>query len=214
MVHDVISDPSQATAQIGKSVVAAFDFDVTMTTRDTFLPFLYRVFGKKRVRGVFLKLAADAVLVGLGLSTRDRFKEKIVRALFLGESIERISDAGRMHAEEIIGWIRPQALTRIQWHRDQGHRLVMVSASLGLYLEPLTEKLGFDDLLCTNPSRNHLVFDGGLEGKNCRGPEKVSKLTALLGPLSSIELYAYGDSAGDREMLEVADYPNYRAFEV
>lgn len=89
----------------------------------------------------------------------------------------------------------------------------MVSASLDLYLEPTAAALGFDDLLCTSPSANHLVFDGGLAGKNCRGPEKVSRLRNLLGNLADFEIYAYGDSAGDRELLEKADHAYFRVFE-
>ncbi len=195
-----------------KPIVAAFDFDVTLTTRDTFLPFLNRAFGRTRVQLAFMKLAPEAIKVILGLSDRDRFKEEIVRALFLGESVERLRMEGRNHAAEIIGWIRPKARARIEWHRNQGHRLVMVSASLGLYLQPVSDALGFDDLLCTNPSTNHLVFDGGLQGGNCRGAEKVARLQALLGDLTAVELHAYGDSQGDREMLEIANHPNFRLF--
>ena len=102
---------------------------------------------------------------------------------------------------------------RIAWHKERGHRLVMVSASLDLYLEPISHELGFDDLLCTRPSKNHRVFNGSLDGKNCRAQEKVVKLKELLGDLSSVELHAYGDSVGDKEMLEAASYPHWRPFE-
>lgn len=196
-----------------RSVIAAFDFDVTMTTRDAFVPFLYRAFGKRKVRLACIKLAPEAIKVVFGITSRDRFKERIIRELFFGESVDRLREVGRVHALEILGWIRPTARDRVEWHRRQKHRLVMVSASLGLYLEHVVTELGFDDLLCTNPSINHLVFDGGLVGRNCRGPEKVARLQALLGNISAYELYAYGDSAGDSEMLEVANHPNYRVFE-
>jgi hypothetical protein len=83
---------------------------------------------------------------------------------------------------------------------------------MDLYLEPVARQLGFDDLLCTRASGNRLVFDGGLHGGNCRGPEKVVRLQNLLGPLDTYELYAYGDSDGDKEMLEAANHSFYRAF--
>ena len=197
----------------GRPVVAAFDFDITMTTRDTFVPFLESTFGRSRVRLAFLRLTPEALKVAACLSDRDRFKEKIVEALFLGESVERLRDAGKAHAAAIEVLFRPAALRRVEWHRERGHRIVMVSASLDLYLTPVAEKLGFDDLLCTTLARRHLVFDGKLAGPNCRGAEKVRRLESLLGDLSGVELHAYGDSAGDREMLAVADHPHYRAFE-
>lgn len=194
-------------------VVAAFDFDVTITTKDTFVPFLTRAFGRDRVRMAFLRLAPEAAKVLFGLSDRDRFKELLVRALFTGESVERLREAGREYSAEILNWVRPAARQRINWHKGRGDRLVMVSASLDLYLEPVADALGFNDLLCTSPSVNHKVFDGGLSGKNCRGAEKVNRLTHLLGSLSEYELHAYGDSAGDCEMLAAANHPHLRVFE-
>lgn len=203
-----------SSQQPSRPVVAAFDFDVTMTTRDTFLPFLYRAFGRPRVWVALAGLAPEAVKVVLKRSDRDRFKEKIVRSLFTGQSVANLAEAGRQHAEEILGWVRPAALAGLQQHKSQGHRVVMVSASLALYLRPVAARLGFDDLLCTElSSANHLVFDGELAGKNCRGPEKVARLEQLLGSLQDLELHAYGDSAGDKEMLERADHPNFRVFE-
>ena len=201
------------SSEKARKVVAAFDFDVTITTRDTFVPFLNRAFGRERVRMAFLRLAPEAAKVVVGLSDRDRFKDRLVRALFLGDSVLRLREAGREHAHEILHWVRPAARQKIDWHKARGDRLVMVSASLDLYLEPVAAALGFDDLLCTSPSVGHMVFDGGLVGKNCRGPEKVTRLRRLLGHPSEYELHAYGDSAGDREMLDVADHPNYRVFE-
>lgn len=197
----------------GKPVVAAFDFDGTITTRDTFVPFIFRAFGKPRVLWVFFTLSLDAIKVALGLSSRDKLKARVIGALFHGDRNERLLKLGREHAVHVETWFRPKALARIEWHREAGHRLVMVSASLNVYLEPVAKKLGFNDLLCTELSDEQLFSDGRFTGKNCRGPEKIKRLESLLGNLSDYELYAYGDSAGDREMLAVANHPYYRAFE-
>lgn len=205
-----MSDQSDAAARV---TVAAFDFDVTITTKDTFVPFLILAFGMWPTFLAFTKLAFDGLLVLIRLSSRDQFKEKIVRKLFEGESVERLAEVGRVHAKAIRSLVRPMAEQRIAWHKTRGHRLVMVSASLSLYLEPIARELGFDDLLCTRLSHNNGVFDGSLEGKNCRALEKIIKLKTLLGGLSGVELHAYGDSAGDREMLEAANHPHWRAFE-
>lgn len=196
-----------------RPAVAAFDFDVTITTRDTFVPFLYRAFGQNKVRKAFLRLAPVAAKVALGLSTRDVFKAKLIHELFPGESLERLRTVGQEHALDILKWVRPAALQRIAWHKQRNDRLVMVSASLDIYLEPVATALGFDDLLCTRPSLRHDIFDGGMNGKNCRGAEKVARLQNLLGNLSLVDTYAYGDSAGDKEMLQIALHPFYRAFE-
>ncbi|AFL74822.1 HAD-IB family hydrolase [Thiocystis violascens] len=196
-----------------KPVVAAFDFDGTITTRDTFVPFLALAFGRVRVGLAFASLAGEALKVVLKRSDRDRFKARIIGRLFPGHSVPSLRRVGDAHARAVEALFRPAALERIAWHRSQGHRLVMVSASLDLYLEPVAARLGFDDLLCTRPAGDPLLFDGGMDGANCRGAEKVRRLEGLLGDLTQYELHAYGDSAGDREMLEVADVAYYRPFE-
>lgn len=204
---------TEENQQSHRAVVAAFDFDVTITTEDTFAPFLVRAFGRWHTYKAFTQLALDGLLVWCKLSSRDQFKEKIVHKLFVGKPVAPLKEVGRLHAEAIKQLVRPEAEKRIAWHKAQGHRLVMVSASLELYLEPIAKELGFDDLLCTRLSQNDTQFTGLLEGKNCRAQEKVNKLATLLGDLSAIELYIYGDSAGDKEMLEIADHPFLRAFE-
>lgn len=196
-----------------KPVVAAFDFDVTITTKDTFVPFLYWAFGKAKVYKAFIKLLPEAVKVGLKISNRDNFKEKIVAALFTNQPVKHLKIIGAGYASSFTPLIRPRAQERIKWHKEQGHRLVMVSASLNLYLEKAAKDLGFDELLCTTLEEKDELFSGKLQGANCRCQEKVNRLQTLLGDLSQYELYAYGDSVGDEQLLKVADHAGYRVFE-
>lgn len=196
-----------------KIVVAAFDFDVTITKKDTFVPFLYWVFGRKTVYKAFIKLLPEAIKVACKRSDRDKFKEKIIAALFTNQPIKPLKIMGAGYASAFTPLIRLKARERIKWHKEQGHRLIMVSASLNLYLEKAAKDLGFDELLCTELEENEELFTGRLKGKNCRCQEKVNKLEALLGDLSQYELYAYGDSDGDKQMLAVANHPNFRVFE-
>ncbi len=204
--------PNPSLTPSSKSTVAAFDFDVTITTKDTFVPFLFRSFGRPRVLLAFSRLTLEAIKVLTGHSNRDQFKGKIIGLLFDGESLQRMSSVGAEHAGAVECLIRPAALRRIAWHKERGHRLVMVSASLDFYLGPVAKTLGFDDLLCTRVSRDGATLNRSIDGANCRGPEKVARLVALLGDRSAYELHAYGDSAGDHEMLAMADHPHYRAF--
>jgi phosphoserine phosphatase len=85
---------------------------------------------------VLFSLGWEGVKVKVGLSTRDQFKDLLVGKLFPNESFARLQNIGREHALKIRDWCRLGALERIQWHKQQGHRLVMVSASLDLYLQP------------------------------------------------------------------------------
>lgn len=193
-------------------VVAAFDFDGTITTKDTFLPFLVRAFGRLKVALALLSLAIPGCIVWTGKSTRDHFKALLIGKLFPGASVQYLEEVGRQHASQIASLYRPTAIDRINWHRQQGHHLVIVSASLNFYLEPIARQLGFDDLLCTEVASVQGTCTGEMKGENCRAEGKVRKLQALLGPLDQYELYAYGDSEGDAEMLAVSNHPALMLF--
>jgi phosphatidylglycerophosphatase C len=98
-------------------------------------------------------------------------------------------------------------LDRLRHHRDEGHEIVVVSASLDVYLRPLVPRLGVDHVIaCTLEADPRSVLTGELVGGNVRGPEKVRRLDAWLGD-DAVELWAYGDSSGDDELLARADHP-------
>jgi phosphatidylglycerophosphatase C len=188
--------------------IAAFDFDGTLARRDTLVPFLRRVRGTPRV----LVAAARAAL-----RTRDRDTLKVgtVGHLFRGVPADDLDEMGRAYVPILVDLLRPEMVERVRWHQDEGHAVVIVSASLGAYLRPLAEHLGMDAALAVE-----LVTgaDGHLTGRvvgelNTRGPEKVARLEAWaaqrFGPGTRFELWAYGDSSGDDELLALADHPTW-----
>ncbi|MBV5307923.1 HAD-IB family hydrolase [Chromatium okenii] len=196
-----------------KPVLAAFDFDGTISIHDTFLPFLFRACGKMRVAVALARLSGEAVRVGLRRSNRDQFKQRLLMQLLAGDSVARLQQIGAEHAAQVLATqLRPAALARIAWHRERGHQLIMVSASLDFYLEKIAAALGFNQLLCTRVAAIDDRCIGGIIGMNCRGAEKVRQLQFLCGDLTNSVLYAYGDSAGDQELLAAADFPHYRPF--
>ncbi len=189
--------------------VAAFDFDGTISYRDSLVPFLFFRFGWfKTLLGLGLLAPLLALDVALGRD-RQTMKERVLTYFFKGMPLNEVTeDAHRFAKESLPSQIRPEALQRIKWHNDQGHRCILVSASMNLYLIPWAHSVGINEVLSSElavNSENRLT--GYLKGKNCRGAEKTRRLDELLGPKDQYILYAYGDSKGDKEMLALADFP-------
>jgi len=200
-----------------RRVVAAFDFDGTITDRDTLVPFLVLAFGRARVAAAFAALAFTGMGYLLRRVTIDEFKRRVLMRLVAGVPTQRLRALGPVHARAIEEWMRPAALHRIAWHRSKGHELVLVSSTLDVYLTPVGLALGFDQVLCTRlqaraDAAGIRRFTGALEGADCTGAEKLRRLTAWLGTRDGVELHAYGDSAGDRDLLAAADTAHYRPF--
>lgn len=141
---------------------------------------------------------------------RDRLKDVVCTA-FRGMDAAALDAEGERLARVIEQrWLRPDTVSRLQRHRELGHRVVLVSASFEQYLVPFGQSLGVDGVVCTRLERNEQgLMTGRLDGANCRGPEKVRRLERWLADtgLTDATLWAYGDSAGDDELLARADHP-------
>ena len=193
----------------GADGVAAFDVDGTLTHRDCVVPFLVRVGGWG---GIAAALGQRAIRSATLLARRDSdcLKAIVVSGVLRGRHVDEIEQIGETFADEVHDtWLRPDTVARLRWHQRSGHRVVLVSASLGQYLRPLGRRLGVDGVLCTEPRSDGGAFVDGLDGPNCRAAEKVRRLESWLSDLglSRAPLWAYGDSSGDRELLARADHP-------
>lgn len=193
-------------------IVAAFDFDGTITTHDSLLPFLRTVVGTRRFCINLISLIPIYIAYRLGVKSNHQAKQQLLHLFLQHRSYEQLLALGETFAQQYIPKIiRPDALPRLRWHQAQQHRCILISAGLGIYLQPWAKSVGFNDLICTQVRVDANGFtNGDIDGLNCFGPEKVARLTKMLGPKNQYTLYAYGDSRGDRELLELADFKYYR----
>jgi phosphatidylglycerophosphatase C len=196
-------------------IVAAFDLDRTLTRRDTLVPFLLRATGRRATGAAVVALSPQLVLGLTADRRRDVAKEAFVARLLAGRDLASLTSVAEAFAAGVVAsGLRPDTRRRLDWHREQGHEVVIVSASPELYVGPLGRLLGADTVLATRLE----VDAGGLltgrfAGANCRGIQKVQRLREYLeggdgpgtGAPDALSLFAYGDSRGDRELLAMAD---------
>lgn len=192
--------------------VAAFDVDNTLTVRDCVVPFMRSVAGAGRLFRVMLS-DLGTTIHSVRRRDRDALKAKFVQGIFSGRDAREVEALGIQFAVKVANrWLRDDVATRMRWHQGQGHVVILVSASLGAYLHPLGDLLEVDAVLCTEMEEESGVLTGNLIGKNCRGEEKVSRVQ-MWRKEAGIDVqslvYAYGDSSGDKELLELFSQPTW-----
>jgi phosphatidylglycerophosphatase C len=190
--------------------IVAFDFDGTLTVRDSFAAFLAWDAGGPKAALAAARLAPAALRYVLDRD-RGRLKAAAVGAFLGGRPLTAAQTAAQAFAEE-VALLRPDALRCWEAWGARGARRVIVTASPEFLVAPFARRLGAQRLIATRlavDAQGRLT--GALVGRNCRGPEKVQRLRAAFG--ADVRLAAaYGDSAGDREMLAIADEAGMRVF--
>ena len=206
----VSDDDSQSQAPFRPLV--AFDFDGTLTCRDSFMAFLEWRGGLRRYALGMARLGPAAARY-LSHHDRGRLKAACVNEFLAGTPRAQLeAEAQAFAIESAPALLRRDALRVWRRWRSEGARLIIVTASPDLIVAPFARGLGADLLIGTR-----LEFDtdervtGHLDGANCRGPEKVRRLRAAFGEDVWLQA-AYGDSAGDREMLALAEVKGMKVF--
>lgn len=199
---------------MNKTVVAAFDFDHTLIDRDSLMSFLFCTFGSIRTSVELILLVPDFIKYLFHRASRQEIKEKIATRFFKGWDYGKLESLGHDYAGSSLDrYVKDEGMQKLRWHQKQGHRCILVSASLDFYLSPWASRHGFETVLCSIleiDAQNKVT--GRLKGNNCWGPEKVRRLLDYLGPREGFQLYVYGDSRGDAELLQLADFPFYQRF--
>ena len=182
--------------------VYAFDFDGTLTTRDTLLEFIRFACGTTRFLLGFLLYSPLLVLMKLRLYSNGKAKQKVFAHFFKGMTIEAFDALCQDFASTHRHLLRPEVVSQLEQALSDGAEVLVVSASIYNWVQPFFQKA---KVLGTQIE----VIDGRLTGRfltpNCYGKEKVERILALLPNRSEYHLTAFGDSRGDREMLAFAD---------
>ena len=210
-----MSAPAPApAATAGLRVVAAFDFDGTLTRRDTLLPYLAIGLGWARFGLVMLQCAPWLLAYALRLLPNHVAKARLLRLAFSGRTTAEVDDWTTRWLATLSTQLRPNAMAQLAAHQRAGHCCVMVSASPDVYLQRAARQLGFDALVCTEMAVASGVFTGNMQTPNCHGEQKVIRLRAWLAGQNrcaeGVTLHAYGDTPADQPMLRMAEHAWYR----
>lgn len=189
--------------------VAAFDVDRTLTRRDCVVPFLRELAGWRWYLGLLRRVFP--LSTAIVRRDRDEVRNLVTSAAMAGRPLTNVqSSAARFAGRVFPAWLRTDTVQRLRWHREQGHRVVLVSASYREYLDHLALLLGCDDVLATEIEVGAEGWcTGRLRGRNCRGAEKERRLLDWMSArgLMGARVFAYGDSSGDDQMLAMAHVP-------
>jgi len=193
--------------------IAAFDFDGTITRKDTLIEFLRFAGGSARFYAVFALYTPLLVLMKLRLYDNQKAKEKIFAHYFKDIPLEQFNDLCRRFSEQKgQSLVYADAKTQIAKHKAQGDEVIIISASIENWVCHFAEALKADKLLATQVE----VQDGKITGRfltaNCYGKEKVKRLLSAYPERDKYYLIAYGDSRGDKELLQFADEQHYKQF--
>jgi len=188
------------------------DFDGTITTRDSLLAYFFFRHGKLKTILRLISIAPFYAMWVLKILSVQKAKEKVLSRFLKNEPL----DSFNMHCEEFVRTripklIRPKALIEIQKLKDNNAEVVIVSASPENWLGIWCKQVGAS-LICTRLETKNGKLTGRIDGKNCRGEEKIKRIRLQYDLSQYNEVYAYGDTKGDKPMLALATFAFYQPF--
>ena len=195
-----------------KRVIAFFDFDGTVTRKDTLLEFIKFSRGRLRFYLGFLINSPILIAYKIGIISNQTAKEWILRYFFSGRKLEFFQQQCDLFAEQVLpSLLRSKAINEINKLKEFGADVVIVSASAENWIKKWTDSLNLQ-LLATRLTTKNEKITGKIDGKNCHGKEKVSRIKERFSLSDYSDIYCYGDTKGDRPMLELGTIRFYKPF--
>jgi phosphatidylglycerophosphatase C len=194
--------------------LALFDFDGTITSTDTWTPFMRVAVPPARMAWGRVLLAPVVIGHRLGLVPSSTGRRIAARVGFRNAPAAAVRQLGDEYATRVLpATLRESALARIAWHKSQGDDVVVVSAALDVYLGSWCRSRNLP-YICTTLEEQQGRLTGRYVDGDCSGAEKARRILQQYELTRYALVYAYGDSIEDREMLELANRKYYRGKEI
>ena len=194
--------------------IVAFDFDGTITKKDTLLEFIKFTKGKAAFFKGFLLYSPWLIAYKLKLYPNWKAKQKVFTHFFTGmDKSDFDTLCENFYLKKGKELVRSDAYKCISEYIEKGSIIVIISASIENWVLPFAKALGIFHILCTEiKTDSNGKLTGNFQTANCYGQEKVNRLLSLFPCRESYELIAYGDSHGDKKLLAFADKGYYKKF--
>ena len=189
--------------------VYAFDFDGTLTTKDTLLEFIRYAKGSSSFWLGFLFHIHLLILMKLGFYPNWKAKQKVFAHFFKGMTIEDFDAICQDFAASSKHLLRLKGIEAVNKAISEGSKVLIISASIDNWVQPFFPKV---KVLGTKIEVENGVLTGRFLTKNCYGEEKVNRLKAIYPNRHDYHLTAFGDSRGDKELLAFADESHFKPF--
>jgi phosphatidylglycerophosphatase C len=192
--------------------IAFMDFDGTITRKDSLLEMIKFQKGKLAFYAGFLLNVHWVIAYWLRLMPNETAKQRVLSYFFAGIREITFQEKCDFFAQNILpGLIRPAALAEINALRHNNFEIVVISASAGNWIRKWTNQLSLE-LIATKLEVKNGMMTGRIEGKNCHGEQKVVCILEHWNLDEYKEIFAYGDSPGDKPMLALATKSFYKPF--
>lgn len=192
--------------------IAFFDFDGTITRRDTLFEIIRFQKGSAALYTGLLLLSPVLVLFRLKLLSSHTTKQLTLRWFFRGMPVSQFREGCDAFCRgRLPELIRPQAIDAIKDHLAKGHQVAVVTASAEDWVAPWCASMGIT-CIATQLEVKDERLTGNILGLNCNGDEKVCRIQAQYNLGQYEDIYAYGDSNGDKAMLAIAQKASYKPF--
>lgn len=130
-------------------------------------------------------------------------RPKLYASMFKDSDAEEILQLTQDYAQKLILKLNPKLLEQLRQHQQLGHEIALVSASLDLYLKPVCTYLNID-LLCSEVEIKAGKITGFYQTPDCSNAQKKLRILEKYRLEDYAEIYAYGNSEEDQEMLSLA----------
>jgi phosphatidylglycerophosphatase C len=181
--------------------VVAFDFDGTLTKKDTFIEFIRFYHGNLKAYLGFMLLAPLAILMKLKLLDNSYVKSLFFTFFFKGSKLSDFNNQCELFANEIQKILRGETMEKLKRHQSEGAEVIIISASIENWISPWLKMQNIKYLAGTKIEGKNGLITGNFSSNNCFGKEKVLRLLEIFPEREKYYLISYGDSSGDNELL-------------